>query len=105
MEQNDPDARPLIASEEISLEGYKKVYLGYPIWHGQAPRIMSSFVEAHDFDGISVIPFCTSASSGIGQSGTALETQAGSGAWFSGKRFSGNETDDEIRQWIEGLEQ
>ena len=66
VEQNTPDARPEIASD-ISLDGVTTLYLGYPIWWGQAPRIMSTFVESHDFTGITVIPFCTSGGSACRQ--------------------------------------
>ena len=82
VEQNTPDARPEIA-EGISLAGYTTVYLGYPIWWGQAPRILSTFVEGHDFSGITVIPFCTSGGSGAGRTGETLGEQAGTGrAWI-----------------------
>ena len=99
-EQNDANVRPEIA-EDISLDGYTTVCLGYPIWWGQAPRIMSTFVEGHDFTGITVIPFCTSGSSDIGQSDDTLASQAGSGNWLQGKRFSGGVSDDALREWIE----
>ena len=102
-EMNDPNARPEIGSEDISLAGYTTVYIGYPIWWGDAPRIMSTFVEAHDFDGITVIPFCTSASSGIGRSGKNLAAQAGSGTWLDGKRFSGSVTEAELKNWIDSM--
>ena len=98
-EQNTPDARPEIAND-ISLEGYTTVYLGYPIWWGQAPRIMSTFVESHDFTGITVIPFCTSGSSDIGQSDDTLAEQAGSGNWLQGRRFDANVSDDTLLSWI-----
>ena len=100
-EQNDPNARPEIGSEDISLEDYETIYLGYPIWHGQAPRIMSTFVEKYNFEGITVIPFCTSGSSGIGQSAVSLEDQAGSGTWLAGERFEGNTSEDELEAWID----
>ena len=99
VEQNTPDARPEIANE-ISLDGYDTIYLGYPIWWGQAPRIMSTFVESYDFAGITVIPFCTSGSSDIGQSDDTLAVQAGSGSWLQGRRFSGNVSEDELQMWI-----
>ena len=102
-EMNDPSARPEIGSEDVSLAGYTTVYIGYPIWWGDAPRIMSTFVEAHDFDGVTVIPFCTSASSGIGRSGKNLAAQAGSGIWLDGKRFSGSVTEAELKNWIDSL--
>ena len=98
-EQNDPDARPELAGD-ISLEGYSTVFLGYPIWWGQAPRIISTFVERHDFTGITVIPFCTSGSSDIGQSDDALAELAGTGNWLQGRRFSGGVSEDELLAWI-----
>ena len=101
-EQNDQSARPKM-KENISVEGYKAIYLGYPIWWGQAPRIMSTFVESHDFTGITVIPFCTSGSSDIGQSDDKLAVQAKSGEWIQGKRFSSNVTEEQIREWINGM--
>lgn len=100
VEQNTPDARPEIANE-ISLDGYGTVYLGYPIWWGQAPRIMSTFVESHDFTGITVIPFCTSGSSGAGSTGETLAEQAGSGNWQSATRFSSSVSDADLKEWIE----
>lgn len=104
VEMNDPDVRPEIGSETISMEGYSTLYLGFPIWWGEAPRIMSSFVERYDFDGITVIPFCTSGGSGIEAAREQLEKQAGSGSWLSGERFSGSVSESELRSWIEGLQ-
>ena len=103
-EQNDSSARPEIGSEEISLDGYSTIYIGYPIWWGEEPRIMDTFAESYNFDGITVIPFCTSGSSGIGRSGQNLADNAGSGNWIEGKRFGGGASEDEIRSWIEGLQ-
>ncbi len=102
-EQNDKNARPEIGSEDIFLEGYTTVYLGFPIWWGEEPRILDTFVEKYRFEGITVIPFCTSASSGIGHSGPNMEALAGSGTWLEGKRFSGNVSEEELTSWIEGL--
>lgn len=99
VEQNTADVRPEIAND-ISLEGYTTVYLGYPIWWGQAPRILSTFVESHDFTGITVIPFCTSGSSDIGQSDDTLADQAGNGSWLQGRRFDANVSDDSLLSWI-----
>ncbi|MBQ1878092.1 MAG: hypothetical protein II161_04670, partial [Erysipelotrichaceae bacterium] len=98
-EQNDPKARPEIAND-ISLTGCETLYLGYPIWWGQAPRIMSSFVESHDLTGITVIPFCTSGSSDIADSDDNLADVAGRGNWKPGKRFSGSAGKSEIEKWI-----
>ena len=104
VEQNDKSARPAFAGEVPSLEGVKAVYLGYPIWFGQEPRIMDTFVEAIDFDGVTVIPFCTSGSSGIGDSGKTLEQNAGSGTWLEGERFGAGASEEELRTWIESLQ-
>ncbi len=102
-EQNDKSARPAIGSEPISLDGYDTVYIGYPIWWGEEPRIMDSFVESYSFDGMTMIPFCTSGGSGIGRSGKNLEENAGSGNWLDGQRFSGSVSESELKSWIDGL--
>ena len=99
VEQNTPDARPEIANE-IPLDGYTTVYLGYPIWWGQAPRIMSSFVESHDFTGVTVIPFCTSGSSGAGRTGETLGEQAGTGTFLPSTRLSAGISDSDLQDWI-----
>ncbi len=103
IEMNDQKSRPKIGSEDISLKGYETIYIGYPIWWGDAPRIMSTFVESHDFTGMTVIPFCTSGSSGIGRSGENLEKQAGTGKWLKGARFAGSVSEDDLKKWIDGL--
>ena len=102
-EQNDKSVRPEIGSEDISLEGYTTIYLGFPIWWGEEPRILDTFVEKYNFDGITVIPFCTSGSSGIGRSGSNMEELAGSGTWLQGERFGGSVSEEELKSWIEGL--
>ena len=104
VEQKDPTVRPEIGSDPVSLDGYSTVYIGYPIWWGEEPRIMDTFVESCNFDGKTVIPFCTSGSSSIGNSGKNLAANAGSGNWLDGQRFSGSTTEDELRAWIEGLQ-
>ena len=99
-EQTDKNARPEIGSEDISLEGYTTVYLGFPIWWGEEPRILDTFVEKYSFDGVTVIPFCTSSSSGIGRSGPNMEALAGSGTWLDGERFSGSVSEEELQTWV-----
>ena len=103
LEQNDKSARPEIGSERISLEGYEKIYIGYPIWWGEEPRIMDTFVESYDFTGVTMIPFCTSGGSGVGRSGQNLADNAGTGNWFDGQRFSGSVSEAELQSWIDGL--
>lgn len=103
VEQNDSSARPEIGGEPVSLDGYTTIYIGYPIWWGEEPRILDTFVEDHDFEGVTLIPFCTSSSSGLGRSGQNLAENAGSGNWLEGKRFGAGASEDELREWIEGL--
>ena len=99
-EQNDTSVRPAIGSEAISLEGYKTIYIGYPIWWGEEPRIMDTFVENYNFEGITMIPFCTSGGSGIGRSGTNLADNAGSGNWLDGDRLQSSISDEDLQAWI-----
>ena len=103
IEMNDPNVRPAIANDTVSLDGCTTVYIGYPIWWGDAPRMMSTFVEAHDFDGKTVIPFCTSGGSPIGRSGENLASQAGSGNWLSGGRLDAGISESEIQDWINNM--
>ncbi|MDE6666663.1 MAG: flavodoxin [Ruminococcus sp.] len=103
IEMNDLNARLAIASDIISLDSYSTIYVGYPIWWNDAPRIMSTFVESYDFSDKTVIPFCTSGSSGIGRSGNNLKNLANSGNWLSGDRLDVNISESEIQDWINDL--
>lgn len=103
LEMNDPDARPAIGSPLPALQGYTTVYLGYPIWHGQAPRILCTFVENCALEGVTVIPFCTSGGSGIGNSAGLLEELAGGGRWLPGRRFAQDVTDAALLEWVGSL--
>ena len=100
VETDDPSCRPEIDGEPVDLEGYSTIFIGYPIWWGDIPRIMSTFVESYDFGEITMIPFCTSASSGVGQSDKHLEEQAGSGKWLKGTRLQGNISEEALQSWI-----
>ena len=82
---------------------YDTVLIGYPIWWGIAAWPVNSFVEANDFTGKTVIPFCTSSSSGLGQSGDLLEDTAGTGTWQEGHRFSSNPSDDDITDFVNSI--
>jgi len=103
LEMSDPTARPAISGSVENMEQYDIVFLGYPIWWGDAPRIMSTFVESYDFSGKTVVPFCTSGGSGIGSSASNLEQLAGSGTWLEGRRFSGSDSQETILNWANGL--
>lgn len=103
-EQNDPSARPTIFGGVEDMGQYDVVFIGYPIWHGQAPRIISTFLENYDFAGKTIVPFCTSHSSGIGSSADNLYDLAASAEWLEGKRFGAGTSRDEINGWIDGLD-
>ena len=103
IEMNDPGSRPEIGSEKISLDGYSTIYIGYPIWWGEEPRIMDTFVEQYDFTGITMIPFCTSHSSGMGRSGQNLKEKSGSGDWLEGIRFTEHPSEDEVKDWVDSI--
>lgn len=102
-EQNDSSVRPEIAGELIELDNYTRIYIGYPIWWGEEPRIMDTFVESYDFGNAEVIPFCTSGGSGIGRSGSNLASLAGSGNWLDGDRLDAGISEEELQTWINGL--
>ena len=102
-EQNDPSARPEIGSVEIDLKGYDVIYLGYPIWHGKAPKIMYTFIESYNLENKTIVPFCTSASSPMGSSATELYNLTKQGTWLDGKRFSSTATSEEVKNWIDSL--
>lgn len=100
-EQNDPTARPEIAGSVAEMEKYDVIVLAYPIWHGQAPRIINTFLESYDFSGKTIIPFCTSASSGIGSSATNLHPLVSDTAtWIDGKRFAAGTDKEELTKWL-----
>ena len=104
-EHNDPDSRD-VALETTTVEGfadYDVVFLGYPIWWGEASWVVNDFVTENDFTGKTVIPFATSASSGIGTSDTDLAALSGTGEWLAGKRFSSRVGPDEIADWLAEL--
>lgn len=103
-EQNDPNARPAIDGNMENMADYDIIFLGYPIWHGQAPRIISTFLESYDFTGKIIVPFCTSHSSGIGSSDTNLHSLADGADWLPGRRFSSGTSIDVIKEWIDSLD-
>lgn len=93
----------LVSTEVENWDSYDTVLIGYPIWWGIAAWPTDGFVKANDFTGKTVIPFCTAASSGIGQSGKLLADLAGGGDWQEGQRFASGASDKEIAAWVAGL--
>ncbi len=101
-EQNDPTARPEISGTVENMEDYDTVYVGYPIWWGEAPKIMYTFMESYDFSGKTIIPFCTSGSSPIGDSAENMRSCAPDAIWLTGARFSSSPSESDIADLING---
>ena len=93
----------LTATEVENWDSYDTVFIGYPIWWGIAAWPVDGFVEANDFTGKTVIPFCTSSSSGLGESGALLAELAGSGDWQEGQRFRSSAAQSDIEAWVREL--
>lgn len=104
-EQKDPNARVEIDGDKIDISNYSIIYLGYPIWHGDAPKIMYTFVESYDLKDKTIIPFCTSASSGIGNIGINLSKLTGEGKWLDGKRFDKKDDKSVVSDWLNKLKE
>lgn len=102
-EHDQPDLRPALSGDVPNWDAYETVYIGYPLWWRQAPHVVYSFVESHNFQGKTVIPFCTSTLDPIGTSGQNLAKAAGSGSWQAGERFSERESEKEIKDWVDSL--
>ena len=104
-EHDDEDLRdvPLKTTEVPDWDSYDTVFIGYPIWWGIAAWPVDNFVRANDFSDKTVIPFATSASSGMGESGTLLEEMTGTGDWKEGQRFSSGASEEMVRDWVAEL--
>ena len=102
-EMDDPDARPAISGSVENMEQYNVIFLGYPIWWGEAPRIINTFLESYDLSGKTIVPFCTSASSPMGSSATKLQDLADGATWLEGRRFSGGASEGDVQSWVDGL--
>jgi len=104
-EHDDESLRdvPLTTTEVPDWDSYDTVFIGYPIWWGIASWPVDTFVKNNDFTGKTVIPFATSSSSGMGQSGSLLADMAGTGEWQEGQRFSSGVSSDDVQSWVNGL--
>lgn len=103
VEMDDPDARPAISGSVENMGQYDVVLIGYPIWWGEAPRIMSTFMESYDFSGKTLAAFCTSASSGFGSSDSALRSATDGATWLDGQRFPAGASAEDVMEWADGL--
>lgn len=106
VEHDNEDQRdiPLVTVTPDGFDEYDVVFVGYPIWWGIAAWPVNEFITSNDFSGKTVIPFCTSTSSGLGQSGELLEEMAGSGTWQEGMRFRSGVCEEDVTNWVKGLE-
>ena len=105
-EHDNPDERDiaLVKSTVENWDEYDTIFIGYPIWWGIAAWPVNGFIEANDFTGKTVIPFCTSSSSGLGESGELLAEMAGTGDWQEGQRFRSGASESDVAAWVESLE-
>ena len=104
-EHDDPSLRTMDLAETTvdGWEDYDTVFIGYPIWWGIAAWPVDNFITANDFTGKTVIPFCTSSSSGLGESGELLAELAGTGDWQEGQRFRSSVAEADVVDWVNGL--
>lgn len=104
-EHDNPEQREveLVSSTVDDWDSVTTVYIGYPIWWAVAAWPIDSFIEANDFTGKTVIPFCTSSSSGLGESGELLAELAGTGDWQKGMRFSSGVSEEDVKESVESL--
>lgn len=102
-EQNDKTVRPEIAEPIASIDSYDVVFIGYPIWWGEEPRIIDTFLESYDFSDKIVVPFCTSGSSGIAASEKNIADLVPIENQLAGKRFSANATESEVEAWLKEI--
>ena len=104
IEMNDPNARPAISGSVENMEQYDIIFVGYPIWWGEAPRIVSTFMESYDFSGKTIVPFCTSGGSGIGSSASNLERLTSGATWLDGRRLNASDSQDTVMEWVNSLD-
>ncbi len=93
----------LVSATVEGFDEYENIFVGYPIWWQIAAWPVNQFIENNDFTGKTVIPFCTSASSGIGDSGQLLEEMAGTGEWLEGERFQSSASEEDVVAWVDSL--
>ena len=101
--QKDESARPEIATAVENMDEYDTAIIAHPIWHGIAPRIISTFLESYDFSGKTLLTFCTSASSPLGQSAKLLQELTPNSTWLESKRFAIGTSREEIEKWLEDV--
>ena len=100
VEMQNRSSRPEIKEDNLDISNYDTILIGFPIWWGVAPTVVNTFIESKDFTGKNLIPFCTSGGSGMLYCENDLRKTYPNYNWKQGKRILGNETDEEIINWI-----
>ena len=103
VEMNDRSSRPAISSKIEDIKQYSHVFVGFPVWWYREPSIIDTFMESYDWNGITVIPFCTSGGSGLGESGKNMEALGKGAKVIPGKRLSGNASESELKAWTDQI--
>lgn len=103
VEMNDPASRPAIAASVENMAQYDTIFVGFPIWWYEAPRIVQTFLESHDLSGKTVVPFCTSGGSGLGKAPAVLQKSCPAAKLVAGKRLSGSTSASELSAWVKSL--
>lgn len=103
LEMNDKEARPAIAGPVADMDRYDTVFVGFPIWWYEAPRIIQTFLESYDFSGKTVVPFATSGGSGMGKTAAILQKSCPGAKVLSGKRLNGSASMNEVSAWVKSL--
>ena len=103
LEMQDPDCRPALADAAAPVSDADVIFLGFPIWWYREPSIIDSFLEAYDFAGKTLVPFCTSGGSALGEGQGRIEKLAKGAKVLPGKRFSARASESELKTWIAGL--
>lgn len=103
VEMNDRSCRPAISSKVEDMAQYSHVFIGFPVWWYREPSIIDTFMESYDWNGITVIPFCTSGGSGLGDAGKNMQALGKGAKVIDGKRLSGNTSEADLKVWVESL--
>lgn len=105
VEMGDPNARPAIADTVASIDAYDTIFLGFPIWWGREPSIVDTFLDAHDLKGKTIIPFCTSGGSGMGNTATRIDNLTNRECKvLEGKRYGGTVSMEDLKIWMDDLD-
>lgn len=100
IEMNDRNCRPAISKKVDDISQYSHVFIGFPVWWYREPSIIDTFMESYSWDDITVIPFCTSGSSEIGDSGKNMQALAKTAKVIEGDRLDADVTEEELKEWV-----